>query len=101
MFKQIIERDSGIVSLTDAMVIAPRALTNTTKIEAERLVSGILESLRRSVDDLVVHCPGVERMRMKDKGGARRVRIRFMDRFEPTVRRGDIAVPLEKFHRVS
>jgi hypothetical protein len=96
--EQIVEGQPGVLKLAYSVIVTARALPDSAKIEAERLVSGILERLGRAVDNLVVHGAGVEWVRMEDQRDPGRAINRLVNRFKLPVRDRNKAVALQKFH---
>lgn len=96
--EQVVEGQPGVLNLANSVIVTAGALSDSAEIEAERLVSGILERLGRAVDDLVVHGAGVERMGMEDQGDPGRAINRLVNRFKLPVRNRNRAVALQKFH---
>ena len=90
MREQIVEGDARVIHLAAAVVVPAGAVADAAKVDAQRDEAGRLERLGGVGDDLVVHRPAVERVRVEDQrdalgalGGGP------VDRLELAVRGGD------------
>ena len=68
-------------------------MADAPEVYAERDEPGVREPARRAEDDLVVHRPAVQRVRVQDERDAARSRVpaalRLQNRLDATVRRLD------------
>ncbi len=87
--REVIERRADIVLFAPAMIVDSLTGPYTAKIETQNGNAQGIERLGGLIDDLVVHCALIKRMRVTDHGSQRNPKRFFWppkDRFEPSRR---------------
>jgi hypothetical protein len=70
MFGEVFKPGARVFRFTLSVIMRTRALSNTTKIDSQHYQPGIIQSRACAKDDLVVHRPAAEWMRVEKKSDA-------------------------------